>query len=205
MLQCNKFCKTTTEKKIDFQEPLCVDICKNKETFKTIVVYNPPHSNNVEFVNVIDKFLENLSSSNKSVIICGDMNLDIIKNNLLSKKWFNSITANGFCISSAEPTRSINEYSSCLDHFIYQNLGKHISVEVLEHQNFTDHSPYILMWQTSEDINKNDLMFRDASFVRNQDAVSIFKMALKGYLNKNSDIIYKSVDPCNAFPHLINF
>ena len=111
----------------------------------------------------------------------------------------NSITANGFCISSPEPTRSTDEYSSCLDHFIYQNLGKHVSVEVLEHQNFTDSNPVILTWRTSEDINKNDLMFRDTSFVKNQDAVSRYKMSLEAHLNKNSDIIYKSVDPCNAF------
>ena len=114
---------------------------------------------------MMDKFLENLSSSYKSVIICGDMNLDI-KNNLLSRNYLNSIKANGFCISSPEPTRSTNEYSSRLDHFIYQNLDKHVSVKVLEHQNFTAHNPVILTWRTSEDINKIDLMFRDFSFVK---------------------------------------
>ena len=113
---------------------------------------------------MMDKFLENLSSSNKSVIICGDMNLDIMKNNLLSRNYFNSNTANGFCISSPEPTRSTNEYGSYLDHFNYQNLDKFVSVENLEHQNF--HNPVILTWRTSEDINKIDLMFRDNSFVK---------------------------------------
>ena len=33
MLQCNKLSNFTTESKIDFQEALCVDICKNKQTF----------------------------------------------------------------------------------------------------------------------------------------------------------------------------
>ena len=199
MLQCNKFCNITTESKIDFQEALCVDICKKNQTFKTIVVCKPPRSYKVEFVNMMDKLLENLSSSNRSVNICGDMNLDIMKNNLLSRNYLNSIAANGFCISSPEPTRSTNKYSSCLDHFINQNLGKYVSVEVLEHQNFTDHNPVILTWRTSEDINKNDLILRDTSFVKNQDAVSRYKMALEANLNKNSGIIYKSVDPCNAF------
>ena len=40
-------------------------------------------------------------------------------------------------------------------------------------------------------------MFRDTSFVTNQDAVSCYKMALEAYLN--SEIIYKSVNPCNGF------
>ena len=151
---------------------------------------------------MMDKLLENLSSSNRSVIICGDINLDIMKNNLLSRNYLNSITANGFCISSPEPTRSTNEYSSRLDHFIYQNVVKHVSVEVLEHQNFANHNPVILAWRTSEDINKNDLIFRDTSFVKNQDAVSRYKMALEAHLKKNSGIIYKSVDPCNAFFHI---
>ena len=41
-------------------------------------------------------------------------------------------------------------------------------------------------------------MFRDTSFVKNQDAESRCKMALEAHLDKNSDIIYKSVDPYNA-------
>ena len=41
-------------------------------------------------------------------------------------------------------------------------------------------------------------MFRDDSFVKNKDAVSRYKMALEAYLNKNSGIVYKSVDTCNA-------
>ena len=69
MLQCNKFCSNTTESKIDFQEALCADISKNKQTFKTVVVYNPPRSNKVEFVNMMDKFLENLSSSNNLFVM----------------------------------------------------------------------------------------------------------------------------------------
>ena len=76
-------------------------------------------------------------------------------------------------------------------------MDKHVSVEVLEHQNFTDHNSVIL-WRTTEDISKIDLMFRDTSFVK-KDAVSRYKIALEAYLNKNSDIIYKRVDPCNAF------
>ena len=99
---------------------------------------------------MMDEILENLSWRNKSVIICG-MKLDIMKNNLLNKNYLNSITENGFYISSPEPTRSTYEYSSCLDHFIYQNLNKHVSVEVLEHQNFTDLNPVILTLRTSEE------------------------------------------------------
>ena len=56
MLQCNKFCNITTKSRIDFQEALCVDICENKHPFKTVAVYNPPRSNKVEFVNMMDNF-----------------------------------------------------------------------------------------------------------------------------------------------------
>ena len=46
---------------------------QNKQTFKTVVVDNSARSNENEFVNMMDKFLENQNSSNKSVIISGDM------------------------------------------------------------------------------------------------------------------------------------
>ena len=62
-------------------------------------------------------------------------------------------------------------------------------LEVLEHRNFTDHNPFNLTWRTSDDIIKNDLMFQDPSFVKNQDSVNLFKMALEAYLIKNSDFI----------------
>ena len=87
MLQCNKCCNITTESQIDFQEALCEDICKNKQTFETVVVRNHSRSNKVEFVKVMKNFSENLSLSNQSVNISGYMNLGTKKNNLLSKNY----------------------------------------------------------------------------------------------------------------------
>ena len=66
--------------------------------------------------------------------------------------------------SATERTHITHEYSSGLNHFNYRNLGKQVSVEVLEDQNFTDHNPVILTWQTSDDIIGNDLNLRDTSF-----------------------------------------
>ena len=77
-------------------------------------------------------------------------------------------------------------------------MCKHVSVEVLEHQNFTDQKTIFLTWRTSNDIINNEL-FRDRKFVKYQDNASRYKMALEAYLIKNSDILYESVDTCNAF------
>ena len=38
------------------------------------------------------------------MILCGDFNIDIIQNNLLTQNYLNAISSNGYEISSNEPT-----------------------------------------------------------------------------------------------------
>ena len=87
----------------DFDEALFVDVIKNGTLIKLAVIYNPPRTNKLEFLNKLDSFLEENNNHNHPIVICGDLNIDIMKTNLVSKNYQNTIIANGFEKSEAYP------------------------------------------------------------------------------------------------------
>ena len=56
----------------------------------------------------------------------------------------NIIASNGFLFGINEPTRVTHSTSTCLDHFIYQNVPD-CETEVLRQQSFSDHYPVQLI------------------------------------------------------------
>ena len=50
----------------------------------------------MEFIKSLDDYLEQNSSSDMPFIICGDLNIDTIEDNLMIKNYRNVISSNGF-------------------------------------------------------------------------------------------------------------
>ena len=73
------------------EESLTVDILKNGYKFLLCMIYKPPKSNKMQFIDRLDEFLENSKSANHPFILCGDLNTDIIPDNLLSQNYLNCI------------------------------------------------------------------------------------------------------------------
>lgn len=79
-----------------------------------VSIYRSPHSNTNTFLNLIEKLLIVLSVYNTSIIVCGDINIDINLNNELVNQFLNILrSVNCFCINK-EPTRG----NACLDNVI---------------------------------------------------------------------------------------
>ena len=81
----------------------------------------------------MDEFLESVNLESRQVIICGDMNLNLSKDNLLNIIYVNRVTENGFSVSSPKSTGIYQASASCTDH-------ESVFVEILENQNFRDHN-----------------------------------------------------------------
>ena len=79
-----------------FDEALSVEIGENGDIIKIIVIYNPPRTNKMEFIEKLDCYLETESSPILFTIICGDSNIDISYENLLASNYLNIIDSNGF-------------------------------------------------------------------------------------------------------------
>ena len=123
-------------------ESLFVNVDKKCYLFRLIIIYNKTRANEIEFTEILDKVMGNISSQKVPTVICGDFN--ITKNNLLTQKYINSIHSNGFSRTPSELTRVTNSSATCIDHFIYQNLIA--DCEILDHQSFSDHYPVLLRW-----------------------------------------------------------
>ena len=78
MIQCKDGFDVLGELDINLEESIAVKVFHQGLYFVLIVVYSPPRSNKMEFIERLDEVLESFQSL-MPVIIMGDMNIDILK------------------------------------------------------------------------------------------------------------------------------
>ena len=78
MIQCKDGFDVLGELDINLEESIAVKVFHQGLYFVLIVVYNPPRSNKMEFIERLDEVLESFQSL-MPVIIMGDMNIDTLK------------------------------------------------------------------------------------------------------------------------------
>ena len=127
-----------------------------------MALYNPPRYNKMTFKETLDKFLEKENSPNTQTIICGDFNIDVDNKNLMVYRYLNNIAANGFEFLCDNPTRVTETSSSCLDHFLFQNIKRE---EQVQHQNFSDHYPVEFKFKIYKTTTNNEKLYRDTKFL----------------------------------------
>ena len=62
---------------------------------------------------------------------CGNFNIDTLQENALLKKYLNCILSNGYEVFAKSATRETDTSSTCLDHFVYQNINL-LNCEILK-------------------------------------------------------------------------
>ena len=108
MIQIRSTCSLVKQNDHSFDEAIFADISAKGYTFKLVVIYNKPRSNKMEFLNTLEDFLENTSIANQPTVICGDINIDILANNLLTRNYTELIQSFGCSLYPDEPTRLTN-------------------------------------------------------------------------------------------------
>ena len=101
-----------------FEEALFVEISVAGKRFKVLTIYNKPRNNKKLFVKLLDKFLEKNTSTETPFVVCGNFNIDILKNNQLIKDYKKVIQSNGCELFETSPTRVTLSSMSCIDHII---------------------------------------------------------------------------------------
>ena len=72
----------------------------------------------------IELFLESLGSYKCPVIVCGDLNIDTLKSNMLTGKYLDIIEGDGYLTLSKDVTRVSHQSSTCIDHIFIKNIKK---------------------------------------------------------------------------------
>lgn len=107
-------------------------------------IYRSPSNNNINtFLNSFNSILSSLSSS-KTVIVTGDINIDITPSSLdtRSHEYLNSIAFHGFLPAHQLPTRN----NSCLDHTLLRT--KCSSETFIFPSTITDHTSTMICLET---------------------------------------------------------
>lgn len=93
------------------------------ETNKQIIicVYRPPSSDYKLFEAVMEDVLKSVSNSNKSIMVCGDYNIDLLGETPIKKQFLNMFKSYNLFNLFLEPTRITDTSATCLDN-IFCNI-----------------------------------------------------------------------------------
>lgn len=89
--------------------------CVELERYIVICVYRPPSGDFGLFESVMEDSLNKLKASNKSIILCGDFNVNILNDTPLSSRLLNLFRSFNLVNLFFEPTRVTESTSTCLD------------------------------------------------------------------------------------------
>ena len=198
MIQIRNTCCILNQIEMPFDEGIIATISKNYFKFSVGVVYNKPKANKMLFVEKLDNYLDENKSMDQPMILCGDFNIDIIQNNLLTKNYLNAISSNGYEISSNEPTRVTENTQTCLDHFIFQNIPLPV-LNVLKYETISDHYPILFEWKLKRENCYDEIPYRDTSFLKTPLKVSNFLQNLHIVLDNNKQCLFEIQDANVAF------
>ncbi len=152
-------------------ESICVHLKSSFYNFLVMACYNAPRTNKLQFLDNLDSCFETLPD-NIGIVFCGDLNVNTLDDNLITRKYLNSIDSNGFEFLLNQPTRATDESSTCIDHYITRNIMI-TRLYVMEAENFTDHYPIYLEFCHGSNGQACEKVFRDTSFLKNPKLVKI--------------------------------
>lgn len=90
-------------------------------------------------VNSTVMYLSSLSNKNVHNIICGDINIDIMKSSKISNEYLNIMAFNGFLPCINNYTRVTSFSQTCIDHIFVNNIDSTKITPYILRCNITDH------------------------------------------------------------------
>ena len=141
-IQCREAVKFVAKEQCNLDESLLIKVEANKKFYFIFVVYNPRKNNKMDFLARLEETLENISKKVCSVIICCDLNINILKENNLTEAYFDIINSYGFELLKSEPTQISTSMVSCIHQFITKQVeGK---TKTHKDERFSDHYQFSL-------------------------------------------------------------
>lgn len=105
-------------------ETIPIDITtRNNNVITVFPIYRPPSHNIKTFTEELDQCINN-ANKKREIILVGDTNIDILKNNGVTTKYLDMLSSNGLqCMVTATTREDVkNNTNTCIDHmFIRSN------------------------------------------------------------------------------------
>ncbi|CAM1312392.1 Uncharacterised protein r2_g2279 [Pycnogonum litorale] len=189
----------------------CIEILQPKPLI-IISVYRLHNSNISQFNLILDKILEDLNTSCKDIILCGDLNINLLKATEKTKDYLTTLDHYNLKSTITSSTRISNNSSTCIDH-IFTNLDMFVRGGVI-HYEISDHLPIFTIFegihkhfQLSNTVsvfnfkNYNKYSFRDdiSKLDLNKSFLSSFAM-YDYFLTNFSKVAYKHLPKVKLNP-----
>lgn len=151
-----------------FTEYLFIEICNgSNEKMVFGVIYNPPQTNIMPYVS---ELFSNLATSYEKVFICGDMNLNLLKNTGPAKAFVDFLSSLNFSNINSLPTNFVNDSETLID------------------LSITNSPSSILMLSQIDGFCSHDLIY--GTFQFNLKNVSLNKtIKLRSFKNIDNDLL----------------
>ena len=124
-------------------------------------IYRPPSKSIDSFLNTLTNDILQ-DSRGKQVLLCGDLNLDLSADTIVSKTFIETLYSFSFSPLIVLPTRVTNECSSCIDH-IWYNQCNITTVSGVFQTSITDHYTIFTRLKFTPKEKCNRIAFRDHS------------------------------------------
>ena len=147
---------------LDFIESLFVKISIEGKSYVIGVIYRPPKSNFISFLEKYKDILEFLQG--KNAVVCGDLNVDLAKYDVNSnvKSFVDTSIENSFLPLINRPTRVTDHSATIIDHFWTNDLSVDIKSGILMNDCSDHFAPFI--WIPSLMVhnvsNQNQISYR---------------------------------------------
>ena len=109
--------------------------------FKVMCIDNTLANIKWDFVDLFDSFLEQISTERVPTIVCGDINIDKLFNNLLKSRHLNVIESNGSKILSIVLNRITQASRTCIYHVITQDIQCNVNAP---EKSFSDYEALLV-------------------------------------------------------------
>ena len=150
--------QTNTKNSFEYIHMKLHGVLKSENSLNLIVYYRPPHSSNEKiFLNHLESTLANLVG--EPILIAGDINIDILKNNTLMNKYTDILDIFNCEILNNLVTRQAS--NSIIDHFIKCEFQNHIDVSTIQSDTkYTDHNIIICSIKSVKESFHNKIIFK---------------------------------------------
>ena len=192
-------------------ESFFISVCNSGKPLNFGVIYRPPNGNIKNFYLQFEKILEELSCSegNGNSIVCGDFNVNLLKNDSNKSKFENIFFSNCFT-----PTISLATHEkpgcdpSCIDNVFVSNVESVVGSGILSETKVSHHYPtvcfYDLLIETDSGEVGSSLPHYDyceSNIIEFNDKL-VYKLAVENYsadengFNKFTKCIQDTIDEC---------
>lgn len=118
---------------------LDVYVYVNRVKFRLFCLYRLHAHNCVDFLTELDTTLDNISDSN--IIVCGDINIDLLKNNMITHEYNSIMAKHGLHNKIVSATRVTPTSSTLIDHFFWRSTNYYTKLTTIKViPGITDHS-----------------------------------------------------------------